>query len=532
VVLKEEEGRREVTKSSSAKRFPVSYAFSLVGGSAQTTVQHPTRLKKFFDFIEIPPIVVSINGEKTTKKKGMTYEEMKKQTAERKKKLMEVLDEQGQNFLQQAKQEGHEWVTHNLMLYLNHHKQRVLRGELSSGTLKNMYRPIKDFLDTYPEVSAYVPWKRITRTLPRVKLYANDRAPTVEELRKAVGFMDYRIKPIIYVMASSGIRVGAWDSLKWKHVRPIKSAEYLTWKKHQEIREKGHSDIVIKKEEDGEDKIVAASLLVYADTAEQYTTFMTPEAYFALKDYMDFRARYGEKITGQSWLIRDVFPVVDAKKPTSEEITKRKERKKNRKNSYDFGGASSGGEHYGYQVKNGDVTKPLQFSSDAIKHIILRALYVTGVRSELQEGSNRHEFKGAHGLRKFFDTRASYAGVPRGAVELLMGHNLGVTSSYLRLSEYELLSDYLRAVPALTINEDIASLKRQQEILEQKQEKELLKIKQDYQAANELVVKAVNQTQEMVNRYKAQQAEMANLQETIKRLEKEMKELEEEKRKN
>jgi hypothetical protein len=477
----------------------VSYAFSLVGESEQTTVQHPTRLKLFFDFIEIPPVVNLTSTDENNNNKRMTYEERKKQTAERKKKLMEVLDEQGRNFLQLAKEEGHEWVTTKLMLYLNYHKQRVLKGELASGTLKNMYRPIKDFMDTYPEVFAFVPWKRIIRTMPKVKLYSNDRAPTVEELRKVVGFMDYRIKPIIYVMASSGIRVGAWDSLKWKHVRPITSAEYLTWKRAQEIREKRHSDIVITKED--EEKIVAASLLVYADTADQYTSFMSPEAYHALKDYMDFRARYGEKITGNSWLIRDVFPVVDAKRPSAEEINERKERKKNRKNNYDFGGGSSGGENYGYQVTNGDATKPMKFTSDAIKHIILRALYVTGVRSELPEGVKRHEFKADHGLRKFFDTRASYAGVPRRAVELLMGHNLGVTSSYLRLSEYELLSDYLRAVPALSINEYSnieQQLKEQQVSLEQKYQERERELRQ---ILNDSLMNMTKQMEERLNNF-------------------------------
>jgi hypothetical protein len=42
----------------------------------------------------------------------------------------------------------------------------------------------------------------------------------LEEIRKLVEYPDRRIKPIIYTMCSSGIRLGAWDYLRWKAVSP------------------------------------------------------------------------------------------------------------------------------------------------------------------------------------------------------------------------------------------------------------------------------------------------------------------------
>ena len=51
--------------------------------------------------------------------------------------------------------------------------------------------------------------------------------------------------------------------------------------------------------------IVAAKIIVYAGEPEQYFSFITSEAYQSLKNYMDFRALHGEKISGESWLIRD-----------------------------------------------------------------------------------------------------------------------------------------------------------------------------------------------------------------------------------
>ena len=54
-----------------------------------------------------------------------------------------------------------------------------------------------------------LPWKKITRGLPNSRQTANDRAPTIEEIRKLVEYPDRRIKPIVYIMDSSGIRLDA-----------------------------------------------------------------------------------------------------------------------------------------------------------------------------------------------------------------------------------------------------------------------------------------------------------------------------------
>ena len=118
-----------------------------------------------------------------------------------------------------------------------------------------------------------IQWKKVTRGLPRARQSSNDRAPTMEEIRKIVDYPDR-------TMVSSGIRLGAWDYLKWKNVKPIY---------------------------DNAGEVISAKLEVYSGDFEEYYTFITPEAYTAVKEWMDFRASYGENITGDSWLMRDLW---------------------------------------------------------------------------------------------------------------------------------------------------------------------------------------------------------------------------------
>ncbi len=48
-----------------------------------------------------------------------------------------------------------------------------------------------------------------------MRRHADDRAPTMEEIQKICEYPDRRIKGLDYTMASSGIRLGAWDYLYW-----------------------------------------------------------------------------------------------------------------------------------------------------------------------------------------------------------------------------------------------------------------------------------------------------------------------------
>ncbi len=248
-----------------------------------------------------------------------------------------TLAEQAKQFISNSNKNDKSWVTANVMRFLSFHKERAERGEIVAGTIRNYYKPIKLFLE---QNEIELPWRKITRGLPKGRKHAADRAPTIPEIQKLIEYPDRRIKAIIFTMLSSGIRLGAWDYLKWSHITPINQ----------------------------DDKIVAAKILVYAGDAEQYLSFISPEAYTELKKWMDFRSEAGETITGESWLMRDLWNV--------EKFAK------------------------------GLVSIPKQLKSSGLKSLLERALKAQGIKKNLPPGQKRQEFQAVHGLRKFFKTNS------------------------------------------------------------------------------------------------------------------------------
>jgi hypothetical protein len=63
-----------------------------------------------------------------------------------------------------------------------------------------------------------------------------------------------------------------------------------------------------------------AKLIVYDNENEQYYTLITPEAHSTIKEWIAYRESDGEKITPESYLIRDYGkPLIQLTKTTTKE---------------------------------------------------------------------------------------------------------------------------------------------------------------------------------------------------------------------
>lgn len=278
------------------------------------------------------------------------------------------------------------WAFNGLLKFIQFQKKRFNRKEITAGTIRNYVKSIKLFC-AMSDIA--INWDKITRGLPKGRRYTDDRAPTLDEIKKLCEYPDRRIKAIVYTMVSSGIRVGAWDYLRWGNIRPI--------------------------EQDG--KIVAARIVVYDSEDDSYITFITQSAYRELAEWMKYREEAGEKITGDSWVMRDLWDTQ-------------------------------------VKISRGLISVPKQLTAIGVKRLMERAIWAQGLRNELPAGKKRHPFATNHSLRKYFKTRCELVGMKPINIENLMGHSTGSSDPYYRPTENDLLQDYLKCMDALSVNDE------------------------------------------------------------------------------
>jgi hypothetical protein len=347
---------------------------------------------------------------------------------------MEGLDveEKSRSFINRIEKGGNnnnnQWVFNSLITFMQFHLDRVSRKEITGATVRNYLKSIKLFCEM---ADIPISWKKITRGLPRGKNYADDRIPTILEIQKLLEYPDRRIKAIVYMMTSSGMRLGAWDYLRWGNIRPIMERDGL--------------------------EVAAARIIVYAGEDEEYFTFISKEAFQGLKDWMKYREESGELIDENSWLMRDLW---DTSIP---------------------------------QVR-GFATKPKKLASSGIKRLIERANWAQGLRKKLENGKKRHPFQAIHCFRKWFKTRCEIAGMKPINIEMLLSHSIGISNSYYRPTENELLIDYLKVSDLLMIDKQ-GKLQKELNQYQQKNQEESYIIKGKLQEREE-EIKALKQRYE------------------------------------
>lgn len=151
---------------------------------------------------------------------------------------------------------------------------------------------------------------------------------------------------------------------------------------------------------------------VYSGEKEQYITFTTPEAAKEIDTYLDFRTRSGEKLTQDSYVIIKRFS----------------------------------------KYLNNFKGKP--FTGESLRHLLQHCIESAGLREiDHQRMYKRKQVPLLHGLRKWFTKQLVDSNVKAEIREMLLGHKIGLTGVYYRPTEQEMLNEYLKAVPLLTISD-------------------------------------------------------------------------------
>lgn len=226
-------------------------------------------------------------------------------------------------------------------------------------------------------------WKKLKKFIRSEKtdneLNGKDRGYTHEEIQKILEFSDQRLKTAFLVLASTGIRVGALQSIRICDLERIDKLYKIT---------------------------------VYTGDKEEYVTFCTPECAKEIDTYLEFRTRRGEIITRDSYLL--------ARKFSSKT-----------------------------EVKG----KP--FRGRALWAILEDCISNSGLRTvDHVNPFKRKQIPIFHGFRKFFTKQLVDSKLNPEIREMLLGHKIGLTSVYYRPAEQEMLNEYLKAAPLLTISNE------------------------------------------------------------------------------
>jgi integrase len=231
---------------------------------------------------------------------------------------------------------------------------------------------------------------KISKFMPESRRVMKDRAYTSEEISKLLQIADERMRAVILLLASTGVRIGALPELILRNLEKADNYYKIT---------------------------------IYENYKEEYFTFCSFECMQSIDFYLDFRKRYGEKLGPQSLLIREQFDIRDqfaVQKP----------------------------------MKTRAKTLTYKLTDLASRAGIRKKDHVLKGQSTAVGASLRKEVAIAHGFRKFFTTQCVNSRVDPQVREMLLGHKIGLASCYYRPTELEMYEEYEKAIDNLTINDE------------------------------------------------------------------------------
>jgi integrase len=157
-------------------------------------------------------------------------------------------------------------------------------------------------------------------------------------------------------------------------------------------------------------------ITVYENTTSEYICFCSPECTRAIDSYLSYRARYGEKLKPEAPLIREQFNTNDLLKIR-------------------------------YPHNNSEYTIAANLRNLLVRSGICTVTDLT--ETTVFKGKEQKRVAGAHGFRKFVTTNMARAKLNPEIREMLLRHSIGLSCSYYRPDNSEMVKEYLKAVDQL-----------------------------------------------------------------------------------
>ena len=157
----------------------------------------------------------------------------------------------------------------------------LLKGEGKSYSAIHNY--VSATLTFYKINDVVLNTDKIARYMPENRKSNKDRSYTHAEIGKLIEIADERMRAVILLSCSSGMRIGAIPALRMSNLEKIKIDSITSIYK----------------------------ITVYENDREEHFTYCTPECLKAIDQYLEMRKRYGEEITATSYLIRENFDLRD-----------------------------------------------------------------------------------------------------------------------------------------------------------------------------------------------------------------------------
>jgi len=241
----------------------------------------------------------------------------------------------------------------------------------SYGSIANMVSSLSLFFSMNDII---INWQKIKKMLPEKTKPSGDKPYTTDQIRLILrNTTNLKFKAMINFMASSGVRIGSFEEMRMKDLENFK---------------------------DG-----CKSVKVYADSREEYYTFIHAEALQALEEYFELRKKKGEKITSDSWVF----------------------------------------------CKEHDPTKPI-----LPRNAVSSLTRFVGMALSRTKTKTRFDTMASHGFRKRFNTiLKSNKEINSNIGEKLMGHSttIKLDESYFKPTLEVIFDEYQKAIPELVIDE-------------------------------------------------------------------------------